>query len=451
MGTFITDLGSINIPENKREEYIRDAKIIAEQGGLFERSFVQIFGHNISLLTFPNFNNDYADFTYSYYEQRPWENAGINIEKFCPYSNKIGWKQFNKAVQALYLLTEIYSDTLYVSSNDSLNVPVSTLLWIRYVLNRPDLHLTWREHMWEIYERMSLASSYYAEQCSAEKFFDDFCGDIVDINQLIDIQIVKDGSKQLIDMADETNSSTEKPTLSMPYVMKKYYQQTLENKETSEIDEERQLKQLLQIFCLDISLLTFSINEFSELSSLTIPRLLSPKVRLKIISEIYDKDFWELWKQVKDKISPDCKPALVYKRQVLHENETLTTEEFFRINSDDRLYWWKADGDVKISDETQKWFDSISVRFSEILASFEPSQTVSIIDWQKRLAVLAEQQHHGVYFFEEMFYEFFGNFYEPEFRAWLILLEEYSQDEQHYKLLHAVIANKELRKKVFDI
>ena len=30
-------------------------------------------------------------------------------------------------------------------------------------------------------------------------------------------------------------------------------------------------------------------------------------------------------------------------------------------------------------------------------------------------------------------------------------LEEYSQDEQHYKLLHAVIANKELRKKVFDI
>ena len=75
MGTFITDLGSINIPENKREEYIRDTKIIAEQGGLFERSYVQIFGHNISLLTFPNFNNDYADFTYSYYEQRPWENA----------------------------------------------------------------------------------------------------------------------------------------------------------------------------------------------------------------------------------------------------------------------------------------------------------------------------------------------------------------------------------------
>ena len=68
-----------------------------------------------------------------------WENAGIGRENCSVYSGKIDWRGFNKAVQALYILAELYSDTLYASRNDSLNIPTETIKWLRYVLKR-ELH-----------------------------------------------------------------------------------------------------------------------------------------------------------------------------------------------------------------------------------------------------------------------------------------------------------------------
>ena len=180
-------------------------------------------------------------------------------------------------------------------------------------------------------------------------------------------------------------------------------------------------------------------------------RLLSPQVIIKVISEVYENDFWKLWKQVKDKIPHDCKSSFVYKTITSYKSQTLTTEEFFRVDSDDRLYWWTDGGDVKICEDTQKWFDKLSSHFDEIQSSFDNSESIIVKDWQKRLIALAENQPHGIYFFEDMFYEFLGNFSDPKYRAWLIMLEEYQYYKHFYKQLHAVLANKDLRDKIFKI
>ena len=227
MGNFMTTVGSANIPEEKREAYINDAKRVLEQSGLLGRTYARIFGHDVFLLNFPTFTEEYADLCYSYFEERTWESTGIVMEECKPYSGKIGGSKFNKAVQALYVLTELYSDTLFVSRNDSFNVPTSALMWLRYVLKRDDLHLEWRSHLWEIYERMSLKKSYYAKECTPQEFFDDFCGDIVDLNQMIDILIVNDGEKYLIDKAKKTETSTVTDKISMHQIMKMFYNDTL--------------------------------------------------------------------------------------------------------------------------------------------------------------------------------------------------------------------------------
>ena len=332
--------------------------------------------------------------------------------------------------------------------NDSFNVPTSALMWLRYVLKRDDIHLEWRSHLWDIYEQMSLKQSYYAKDCTTQEFFDDFCGDIIDLNQLIDIQIVKDGAKFLIDKAEETEMQ-KSDKISMHKIMKKFYSDTLNYKTSSDTDEEQQLQQLLELFCLDIPSQGLILKNHPDLEFYTLSRLLSPKAIIKVISEVYEKNFWELWKQVKDRIPHDCKSSFVYKTITSYKHETLTTEEFFRVNSADRLYWWSEDSDVKISEDTQKMFDEISERFSEIISSFNSSESIVIKDWQKRLISLAEHKPHGIYFFEDMFYEFFGNFTNSKYRAWLILLEEYQYNKRFYKQLHAVLANVKLREKVF--
>ena len=48
MGSFMTDVGKVNIPEDRKDAYIRDAKAVLKQSGLFERSYTQIFGHDVS-------------------------------------------------------------------------------------------------------------------------------------------------------------------------------------------------------------------------------------------------------------------------------------------------------------------------------------------------------------------------------------------------------------------
>ena len=109
-------------------------------------------------LSFPSFEKSaehtYADFTYSYYEKASWENAGIDFERTAPYSEKIGWRQFNQAVQALYFLAESYSDEPFISYNDSLNRPEMTIKWLRYALGR-DISFPYRRNLWSVYELLA--------------------------------------------------------------------------------------------------------------------------------------------------------------------------------------------------------------------------------------------------------------------------------------------------------
>ena len=152
MGTYVHELGGLHIPDEKKNEFIADAKKVAFQGGLFSRSFSRIKGKDLIFLSFPSFEEGKdADFTYNYFENAPWENAGIQLEDVVPYSEKIGWAEFNQVVQALYILAELYSTTPYISYNDSVNRPNATMQWLRYLLGR-NIQNQWRWDVWKIYE-----------------------------------------------------------------------------------------------------------------------------------------------------------------------------------------------------------------------------------------------------------------------------------------------------------
>ena len=151
MGTFMHNYGTLDIAKDKQDAFVEELKKVAYQGGLFDCHYVAAMTKEFLLLSFPSFSDNRIHFDFSYFEQDRWEGVSVNLETMYFGSGKIGWRQFNAASQALYLLAEIYSDKPWVSFADCVNEPISTLKWLRYVL-RKDLHLWWRKSLWNVIE-----------------------------------------------------------------------------------------------------------------------------------------------------------------------------------------------------------------------------------------------------------------------------------------------------------
>ena len=118
---------------------------------------------------------------------------------------------------------------------------------------------------------------------------------------------------------------------------------------------------------------------------------LAPPVTIKLIATIYNLDFWQLWSDNKDKIGVTSSifydGSTEYKTEDENINlEPITTEDFFGVKSEDRLYWWKEDGDVIISDKTQRWLDQMSEQHRSHIETM--ADEFSAIDWHQRLVKL---------------------------------------------------------------
>jgi hypothetical protein len=126
--------------------------------------------------------------------------------------------------------------------------------------------------------------------------------------------------------------------------------------------------------------------------------------------------------------------------------QELSTKEFFRVSDEDRLYWWRKDGDIELTEEIQSWLKRMQERYSELWKQPIPGETG---EWQRRFVSLLSR-HPDVECFELLFFEFMGNFNSVMFRAAVLLLEEVAGEQAEYRRLIAVMANKKLRYEIFS-
>ncbi len=444
MGTFISTYGELHIPDEKWDAFIEDAKKVALQGGLFSECYVSGFGKYFTLLTFPSFdkNDNYADFTRNAYSYESWESAGINLKKHSVYSDKVGSGNFNRAVHALYILAEIYSDKPFVSVNDYVNRPIDTIKWLRYVLNR-NVQYTWRKDMWIVYElvmrkELNWDSDY---SISSEHFVDGFLGDRNNMSSLMSAVLVNSNLKEMCDSMSET---AEKDKLSYLNIINLFRKEVTRIKSEVASTETQQISYLLKLLLLTPEeIKSDSSKDLSDGLKISLVFLPAP-ICVKIISEEYDKNFWILWDNIKDR-------ACMKKVSMFSENEespentdTLSTKDFFNLNSDDDLLWWISDSADALSEELQSWAKEKSERLQELNNTATED---NISEWQRRF-VNCLSSRPAILCFEHMFYEFIGNFHSPVDRAAVKLLEE-TEDDQEYARLLRIFANEKLRKNLF--
>ena len=453
MGTFVRKHGKLSIPEEKKGTFLSDAASVSKGGGLFTRNFMQVFGKKLILISFPDFNDQDIkeyDFTYSYYEDDSWENAGIHRDPPYVYSEKIGWRKFNLAVQALYILAELYSDTPYITCNDSLNRPDLSIQWLRYVLKR-ELHYTWRKDIWSVLEMEAKRRSEYTDEVHLDmNFLHEYLGDEVDSMSLTKAVLILNDLRDFMTPEERENASKRKEgVISFPQALITLHDEIEIFKKESTLSEEEQTAFLFRF----LNGFDGSKAENKELMNRYFRIMISMVVlpaptSVRVIAEVYGKNFWSLWWQLKDQLSkediPPNEPVLDAALKLASYRE-MSTEEFFNITSDDRLYWWRKDGDVELTEDTKQWLKELKKRYDEQL---HYTKNDDIQMWQKRFVNLLVS-HPKVYCFEQLFFEFMGTMKSEMIRAAVILMEETSDNIQEYRRLMAVMGNRDLRYGVF--
>lgn len=149
----------------------------------------------------------------------------------------------------------------------------------------------------------------------------------------------------------------------------------------------------------------------------------------------------------------------------------ISTEKFLNISDENRLLFWRPDGDVRISEETTAWFAELRTEFDEIMGRsgplIEPKQFLP--ELMRTLRQACDDYQH-IYFFEDQFHEFAENGNSRRIQAAVILLrnmmERYKDEVEELKKAHwpyelrkpgrlaikryvALLANLELRQQVF--
>jgi len=184
----------------------------------------------------------------------------------------------------------------------------------------------------------------------------------------------------------------------------------------------------------------------------------APAFLVKYIAEVYQKDFWELWEKISD---------VSRRRLWICPLEPLSTEGFFDITTDDRIFWWTEEEPLSFSQELQNWFSLLSDKYFEILSSDSPKLSIRIV---MELLELSSEKHEFIIAFSTFFEETIDNIGDKRYAAlWelyrLLLLESSFQDQclslfessdtrenKPVKMLrrfHALAANRALRKTVF--
>ena len=446
MGTFITEYGKFTIPDSKKTEFLSDAKKVLCQAGLFSSRYNCAFKKEFRLMSFPDFDSNDADFTYSYFENSFWENAGIDLENVEPYSNKIGWLQFNKAIQALYILAESYSETPCIMYSYSCHTPPSALKWLRYLLKR-DVRSPLRYDLWAALELIIQEEPDYFKNNSFDDFCDTFSGDNLDTYSLFNALTVVMGVKKFLNvMSEQTGEKKDKSMLSYMDLMTMIYNQMKEFKQNSTLTEEQQISHLLEMLTLDEDTRHEWQKDKTQSIMIGFSNILDPQITVKIISEIYEKDFWEMWFDIKGKTT--AKYLKLPNDKEEKKSEEISTEEYFSVDADDRLYWWNENSDVVISDETKSWFDTLNKQYQELCKELE--EETDFLHWQKRLINFLGSNNRRFYFFEDLYFEFIGSFHDVSFRAWTVMLENLAEREHECRMFISVLANKELRTLVFS-
>ena len=426
-------------------------KRVANIAGLFETRHMRAYDEDFDLLCYPDCQKETVCFDYSYFEGAQYEKITVNCRTGDIHSGYTGFKQFGAAVRALAVLAKSYSNSFFCNDNQS---GLKEMRWLSYVLDKP-LTLPCHTTIWDVYERY-VRDNGVNKTLSAMDFFNSYEGDETNIDEITTIVYVNDAiTNDFIDKSINDEEPVDKS--SYGYWVRSMARFLWLAKQNSEKSESELISRYMKLL-YKVSEIRDEISAGKEVGPVKeLFATVAPPITVKLIATIYGLDFWQLWRENKDGIGMTSSIFYNQERNEINEEEAeldtlkpLTTEEFFGVTPEDRLYWWREDGDVVINSKTQKWLDQMAEQHRSHIETM--SEEFSAVEWHERLVKILGKHNDKIKMFDALYCAFLNSFHIKEFRAWIEMLEVLAEsDISACRRLIAVLANAELRLKVFGL
>lgn len=493
MGTFAHYYGNVKIPEEKLPELTQRMLTMLEQGGIMKHERVSLFGKELGLLYSVDLDEDgRAVFCYSYFDDDFWEDAAYNSKTGKVSSNKIGWGDFSSNVLAAYVLMELYSEEYgLVAVGDSLYPGAWKVIgWINHLFEEQFKNVRLMD-AWKVYRLLKKFDFYdtfegmdYLKSLSLSPSYTIYAmlGTIRYLTVMYPeiVRSAADDKTALYQvLADNSEDSDGRLVVKMTenlseIAINRYLEQTScpKLREASDYMKTSEWKKLYRKYpsnnqhigfcgltevcassleCLrDLEreskeeqlryLKKILLNHeafYPEQDSFYYPfwfasYLLPQEATLKVISDVYGLDFWELMQELEDCVdekSEDWHEEYLKNCDISEPVRKISLGEMLHfeergLSDDDRAYFWRPDGDVRFSDEMYRWMETLKAELLEIEG--EDGGLIEGKDFIKVFMEILEEANEifsRIYFFRDAFYEFLTHADHRRVQAAIILLK----------------------------
>ena len=488
MGTFLNYYGDDEILETKREEYIKNVKKVLKYGGMVQFDNVKLFDKEIGLISPPTPDeNGKIIFHYNIFEDDSWESACFDLNNLQFYTGKVGSYEFNLVCSAIYILTEFYTKSFgLATANGKLYDGQIYIGWLNHILGTKFTNKRAIDP-WKIY--ITTRDEYIEPEVYA---ICDYTNAIDKLNisgWITYIYMIKNENNLWNDLK-KAYSTDDKNTLSIFSCIDALKRITKNLKEKGEA-----FKTLRNILISDKETIKEMLQQENKVNSFAFYSLLIPSaISLKILCDIYQKDFWKNYEKNKE-IFENTSCILFEKineQKELFPIDPISTPKFmyipddslafwrtksptnYHMSNDDLAYFWEEDGDIIFSKEYENWLKNLKIDFEEILKNDNDIKSEDFLKNMIEILDDVNKTFKRVFAYKDMFYEFLINNFDNKYKATLKLIKKVAQDNKEegsitltspwdltdrnitfnekrvqMKRLLALLANKELRKKVF--
>lgn len=399
----VKQYGTKSIPDYKIDAFLHDVRQVADQAGLLAIRHMRAYDEEFDLLCFPVDDGCSCIFDYSYFEDAVYDKVVIDVKTGNIHIGNTGFGQFGMAVQALCLLAGSYSEKNYYTDNRFSLSQKEKLRWLGYVLHR-SVKSEQLNNLWEYYEQYILDNGEDAK-LSAMDFFNSYVGDEADFDDINTIIYVNDiiNKDYIYNCINQKESSDKSKYAFWVQSMARFLWLAKRDSMKSEKDLLSRYMRLLH----NVSKIREEIISGVNVSPVKeIFATVAPPITVKLIATIYGLDFWQMWGENKEKINVT---SSIYYHNMANENAEnqdvnlapITTEEFFEVGSEDRLYWWQEDGDVIIDGRTRQWLEQMAEQHRTHVATMD--EEFSAIEWHERLVKILGKHNDKIKIFETLY------------------------------------------------
>ncbi len=437
-------LGEMQIPEERKEEFSARVLKILRQGGMMRSETIPFGGRKLRVLSVPAADADgKVAFGYSYFGDCEWEQAEYQTgeAKFC--TGEVGSYEYQWVTSAVYVLYEFYAESFGMAEvNGELFDAVPYIAWLNQLFGETYTNRRATDP-WRMYQL--LHDCGYADGSEAVRAIRDlYEPEGGKLYALAEYLYVSGGPEEfrswLTDGGVDVNR-VEAGRIGLGQIILQAEPVIRELKQKCTKPDEEILEDLRAILLA---------NPHEELEYdpvyagfVVLLKLLSARIMAKATAMVFGLDFWTFWETVRD----SAWDGVVWEERpepVPEAIEAMTTAEFvdvsdedvcfcrverevgeenYHTTDDDRVFWWRKDGDVHFSDGMWQWLDGLKTEFAAILA--EGWETVPAGDVSARLAELlveADTFYKRIYPFGEMIQEFEVHAGSREYQAAVRLL-----------------------------